>query len=79
MKVTVIGKEMMSGTSKKTGQPYEATIAHVQYKKSKCEGFAVDNVWIDSSLCPAYDIEVGSNYDLDRDGRGFIISFERVI
>lgn len=79
MKVTVIGKEVMSGTSKKTGQPYEATIAHVQYKKARVEGYAVEGVWVDSTLCQPYDIEVGASYDLDRDGRGFIISFERVI
>ena len=42
MKVVVLGKEYASGTSKKTGKPFAATIAHVSFKKNKDEGQAVD-------------------------------------
>lgn len=34
MKVTVIGKEHVSCTSKKTGKPFSATVVHVHYIKS---------------------------------------------
>ena len=78
MKVVVLGKEYASGTSKKTGKPFAATIAHVSFKKNKVEGQAVDSVWLDPVSYPLEDIQVGKAYDLDRDFRGFVVGFDSV-
>lgn len=78
MKVTVVGKEHMSGTSKKSGKEYSNTIAHITYKKNGLDGLAADTVWLDDKTYPLASIQVGKTYDLDRDGRGFVIGFELV-
>lgn len=76
MKVTVMGKEYVSGTSKRTGKDFAANVVHVTHKKNGVEGVAVDAIWLDPSTYPLFDIQVGKVYDLDRDGRGFIVGFE---
>ena len=76
MRVKVIGKEYASGTSKKTGKDFAATVAHISFKKNKCEGVAVESVWLDPVTYPMGDIVVGKDYNLDRDGRGFVIGFD---
>lgn len=76
MKVRVVGKESASGTSKKTGKAFAATIAHVSFKKTRCEGNAVESVWLDPTDYPIADIVVGKDYNLDRDSRGFVIGFD---
>ena len=76
MKVTVIGKEHASGTSKKTGKPFDANVAHVTHKKNGVEGAAVDSVWLDPIAYPLASIQIGKTYDLDRDGRGFVVGFD---
>lgn len=76
MKVTVIGKEYVSGTSKKTGKPFAANVVHISHKKNGVEGMAVDSVWLDPASYPLPDIQVNKVYDIDRDGRGFICGFE---
>lgn len=78
MKVNVIGKEYASGTSKKTGKPFAATVVHVAFKKARCEGQAVDSVWLDPAEHPVESIAIGKAYNLDRDGRGFVIGFDLV-
>ena len=78
MKVTVIGKEYVSGTSKKTGKPFAANVVHVSQKKMGVEGFAADSIWLDPASYPLPDIQVGKTYDVDRDGRGFICGFDLV-
>ena len=76
MKVTVMGKEYVSGTSKRTGKDFAANVVYVTHKKNGVEGVAVDSVWLDPATYPLFDIQVGKVYDLDRDGRGFIVGFE---
>jgi len=44
MKVTVLGKEYASGTSKKTGKDFAATVVHVSHKKNGVDGLSVDNM-----------------------------------
>lgn len=78
MKVVVLGKEFASGTSKKTGKDFAATVAHVAYKKARCEGQCVESVWLDPVLYPMEKVEVGKTYDIDRDARGFVVGFEPV-
>lgn len=76
MKVNVIGKEFVSGTSRKTQKDFAANVVHVSYKKNGVEGNAVDSIWLDPASYPLAGIQVGKLYDLDRDGRGFVCSFE---
>lgn len=76
MKVTVVGKEHASGTSKKTGKPFSNTVVHVNFKKNRVDGQAVDTVWLDDVSYPLESIQVGKIYEVDRDGRGFVIGFE---
>ena len=76
MKVRVVGKESVSGTSKKTGKAFAATIVHLSFKKARCEGSAVESVWLDPADCPVADIVVGKDYNLDRDSRGYVIGFD---
>lgn len=78
MKVMVLGKEHMSGTSKKTGKPYDSNVVHVAYKKNGVEGQTVESVWLDPSFIALAHIDVGKVYDLDRDGRGYVVGFEQV-
>ena len=78
MKVMVVGKESASGTSKKTGKAFAATIAHISFKKAKCEGSAVESVWLDPVEHPMETVIVGKTYNLDRDNRGYVIGFEPV-
>ncbi len=76
MKVVVIGKEYVSGTSRKNGKPFEANVAHVGFKKMGVEGQAVDSIWLDPNTYPLNSIQIGKTYDVDRDSRGFLLSFD---
>lgn len=78
MKVMVIGKEYVSGTSKKTGKEFAANVVHVSHNKNGVEGQAVDSIWLDPVQHPLSGIVVGKPYEVDRDGRGFIIDFTPV-
>jgi len=76
MKVTVIGKEFVSGTSKKTQKDFASNVVYISHKKNGVDGLAVDSVWLDPKTYPLTDIAVGKVYDLDRDSRGFVCGFE---
>ena len=76
MKVNLIGKEYVSGTSKKTGKAFSANIVHVSYRKNGVEGTAVESLWLDPVSYPLDKLEVGKPYDIDRDSRGFVCGFD---
>lgn len=76
MKVVVIGKEYVSGTSRKNGKPFEANVAHVSFKKMGVEGQSVDSIWLNPNDYPLSSIQVGKTYEVDRDSRGFLLSFD---
>lgn len=78
MKVTVIGKEYVAGKSKRTGKEFSANVVHVAHNKNGVEGQAVDTIWLDPMQYPLSGIAVGKPYEVDRDGRGFIIDFAPV-
>jgi len=75
MKAMVIGKEFVSGHSKKTDRDFAANVVYVTHKKNGVDGQAVDSIWLDPASYPFKDIQVGKVYDLDRDSRGFIVDF----
>lgn len=78
MKVVVIGKEYVCGTSKKSGKEFSSNVVHVSHKKMGVTGQAVDSIWLDPVSYPLDSIEVGKAYEVDRDGRGFLIDFTPV-
>ena len=78
MKVTVVGKEYVHGTSRKNGKPFEANVVHVSHKKMGVEGQAVDSIWLNVDEYPLPSIRVGGVYDVDRDSRGFLLSFDPI-
>jgi len=53
MKATVIGKEYVKGVAKKTGNPFEANVVHITYKKNKVEGQSCESVWLDPEGIPS--------------------------
>lgn len=78
MKMKVIGKEQMRGTSKKTGKAYDASNVHVEYKSPRVAGMAVERLWVDASLVWYDEIVVGGTYDVERDSNGYLLCFEKV-
>ncbi len=75
MRMEVIGKALKQGTNRKTNTPYSATVVYATYPMAGVEGAACEDIWVDSALMPFERIYVGSIYDVDRDGRGFLIGF----
>ncbi len=75
MNVTVIGKEFVRGTSRKTGEPFASNLVHVTHKKIGCDGLAAESIWLRPEDVPMDSIEVGKVYTVDRDSRGRIIEF----
>jgi hypothetical protein len=75
MKVMVVGKENISGTSRKTGKAFNNNIVHLTYKKNGVIGEACESVWLDPDTYPLDSIHVGKVHDIDRDSRGFVCGF----
>lgn len=75
MKIKVIGKQHMEGTSKKTGQPYNFNSIFYNSPARGVEGLAAKTVNLDPSLFPFADVIVGGEYNLEFDERGYAVSF----
>ena len=75
MKVTVVGKRHLSGTSRKNGNPFNNSVVYVTCPMSGVDGLSVDSLWLDAVQYPIDSIKVGSVYDVDRDSRGYIVGF----
>ena len=65
MKVTVMGKEYVSGTSKKTGKDFAANVVHVTHKKNGVEGgvnpkFCVNSIWGANRVYTEFRIDPGT-------------------
>lgn len=75
MKVTVLGKQNMKGTSRKTGNPFDSNVVHVSYQQHGVDGLAVNTIWLDPVSHPLSSIKVGGTYQAEYDSRGFLQSF----
>ncbi len=75
MKIKVIGKQHMEGTSKKTGQPYNFNSIHYNAPARGVEGLAAKQVNIDPALFPYSQIILGCEFDLEFDEKGYVVSF----
>lgn len=78
MKIKVIGKQHMEGTSKKTGQPYNFNSIHFNAPARGVDGLAAQTVNLDPALYPFSDVIIGAEYELDFDQRGYCVSFRPV-
>jgi len=78
MKVNVVGKEYVHGTSKKTGKEFEGNVVHCTHRKQGCEGLVAESIWLNPDDYPLSGIEVGKTYEVDRDQRGYIVEFSKV-
>lgn len=76
MKVTVIGKEHIEGTGKKSGKPFNLNVVHFNAKKNGVEGVAAETAMLDAKAYPITEIQVGKAYNLEYDSRGFVACFD---
>lgn len=44
--------------------------------KTRFEGQSVDSVWLAPATYPVESVLIGKTYDIDRDSRGFVVSFD---
>lgn len=75
MKVTVLGKQNLKGTSRKTGKPFDSNVIHVSMEQSNVEGKAVQTIWLDPIAYPLSSIRVGTAYNAEYDNRGYLVAF----
>lgn len=78
MKIKVIGKAHMEGTSKRTGNNYNFNQIHYIGKSRGVEGDAALTCNLDPAFVAFGDIIIGSTYNLEFDGRGYPVAFEPV-
>lgn len=76
MKIQVVGKKFLEGTSKKSGKPYKATLVSMIYPYGFYEGHKAEEVYISSELIDFKGVEIGGIYNLERDN-GFILEFTK--
>ena len=76
MKIKVIGKAHFSGTSKKTGKPYDFNQLHYTGKARGVEGTAALTLSLDPEMYPYDSIVLGADYIVDFDQRGQVFNFE---
>ena len=75
MKIKVIGKAHLEGTSKKTGNPYNFNQLHYIGKARGVEGDAALTMSLDPTFYSYAAIIVGGEYDVEFGPRGHVISF----
>lgn len=75
MRIKVFGKAHLEGVAKKSGNPYNFNQGHYLGKARGVEGQAALTLALDSFDYPIERIEVGHEYDVEFDQRGYVISF----
>lgn len=78
MKITVIGKAHMQGTSKKTGNPYNFIQLHYNGPARNVVGLGAMTVNIDSSMARFDSILIPGDYLIEFDNKGFPVEFSPV-
>lgn len=73
-KVNLVGKEYVSGTSRKTGKPFEMWVAYIEYPDRHVEGVKCENIVLNASI-PSADLVVGATYELSYNKRGYVDNF----
>ena len=75
MKIKVYGKAHLEGVSKKSGNPYNLTVLHYLGKARGVEGQAALTLMLDAFEFPLSSINVGSEYNVEFDQRGYPVEF----
>ena len=78
MKVTVAGKEKISGASKKTGKELNSIVLHATCKKQKVNGQAVHIIWLVGNTNSFDTIQIGKECNAEYDNRGFLVDFYKL-
>lgn len=75
MKIKVAGKSHLQGVSKKTGREYNLTQVHYLGKARNVEGQAALTLMLDAIEYPSGTIEIGREYVVEFDNRGYVVEF----
>ena len=79
MKIKVIGKKHMEGTSKKTGNDYNFHIIYyVGHEDDRVIGQHGCEVNLDPSMIGFNDIQINTVYDIEFGPRNRVVAFEPV-
>ena len=78
MRIKVIGKAHLKGTSQKTGNPYDFIQVHYNAPAKGVFGEGAMTLSLDPVLVPFDSIIVPHDYTVEFDQRGFPVSFTPV-
>ncbi len=78
MKIQVIGKAHLEGTSKKTGKPYNFNQIHYNSPAPNVEGLAAQTLMLDPAQFPLSMFTIDEVYDIQFNQRGYVVSVEHV-
>lgn len=78
MRIKVIGKAHLKGTSKKTGNPYDFIQVHYNAPAKSVFGEGAMTLSLDPQMVPYDGILVPHDYTVEFDQRGFPVSFTPV-
>lgn len=75
MKIKVLGKQHLQGTSKRTGNDYNFLQIHYTGPARGVEGVAAKTLNLDPVTFPPYSVLVGTEYLVEFDERGNVVDF----
>lgn len=78
MRIKVIGKTHMEGTSKKTDKPYNFNMVFFIGPAQNVEGERGQELMLDPVRYPIDSIHVGQDYEVDFGLRGVVMDFRPV-
>ena len=78
MKIKVIGKAHLNGTSKKTGKPYDFIRVYYNGPAFGVEGVAACTLSLDPQQCSYDRVAIGGEYNVEFDSRGYLVEFAPV-
>ncbi len=78
MKIHVIGKAHLQGTSKRTGNAYDFIQVHYNGPARNVDGLAAMTLSLDPSMIQYGAIVVPGDYNVEFDNRGYPVEFAPV-
>ena len=78
MRIKAYGKAHLEGVAKKTGRPYNFNQVHYLGKARGVEGLAALTLALDTADYPLDRIELGREYEVEFDQRGYVVNFALV-
>lgn len=76
MKIKVVGKAHLQGTSKRTGNPYDFIQIHYLGRAPGIIGDAALTLNLDPGQYSYEKITIPGDYNVDFNGRGFVVDFQ---